>query len=48
MSLDTKLEKPMTQATSNTKNADQSISLADIQLQLLERLARGEISQEIY
>lgn len=48
MSLDKKPEKPMTQATSNPENTDQSISLADIRLQLLQRLARGEISQEVY
>jgi site-specific recombinase XerD len=48
MSLDTKPEKPMTKATSNPENIDQTISSADIELQLLQRLARGEISQEVY
>jgi site-specific recombinase XerC len=48
MSLDIKPEKPMTQATSNSENTGQSISSEDIQLQLLQRLARGEISQEVY
>jgi len=47
MSLD-KPEKLMTQATSNLENSDQLISTKEIQLQLLQRLARGEISQEIY
>jgi len=47
MSLD-KSEKSMTQATNNLENSDQSISSEDIQLQLLQRLARGEISQEVY
>ena len=38
----------MTQATPNPEKINQPTSFADIQLQLLQRLARGEISQEVY
>ena len=47
MSLD-EPEKPMKQATSNSENIDHSDSSAEIQLQLLQRLAHGELSQEVY
>jgi site-specific recombinase XerD len=48
MSLDTKPEKPMTEATLNQENTILFNSSEDIQFQLLQRLARGEISQEVY
>lgn len=48
MTLDVKLEKSVTQVVSNSKNIDQLNSSADIQFQLLQRLALGEISQEVY
>ncbi len=48
MSLDARPEKPMTQATSNSENRNQLNCAEEIQLQLLQRLARGEISQEVY
>jgi site-specific recombinase XerC len=43
MSLDTKPEKHVTEAVLDSENMS-----ADIQLHLLQRLARGEISQEVY
>jgi len=43
MSLDTKPEKHMTEATLDSENIS-----ANIELQLLQRLARGEISQGVY
>jgi hypothetical protein len=48
MSLDTKPEKSMTEAASNSEITILHNTSTDIQLQLLQRLARGEISQEVY
>ena len=48
MSLDTRPEKSTIQVATNSENTDRLNSSADIQLQLLQRLARGEISQEVY
>ena len=47
MSLDSKPEKSMTQAEPNIETARQSTS-SNLQLQLAQKLARGEISQEVY
>jgi len=44
MSLDTKRQKPKTQAETNSEYTNP----LKLQLQLAERLARGEISQEVY
>lgn len=47
MSLDIKPEKQMMQEESNSENINQFNS-SYIHLQLLQRLARGEISQEVF
>jgi len=41
------LEKPMTQAEPNFEKSTQS-NTSDLYLQLAQKLARGEISQEVY
>jgi site-specific recombinase XerC len=48
MSLNTKPEKTRTEVALYSENPGSLNSSADIQLQLLQRLARGEISQEVY
>jgi len=47
ISLDIKPQKPTTQTESNAGNANQTNPI-DLQLQLAQRLACGEISQEVY